>query len=181
MAPTHPISTRMTPSTDIVFRAPDAMDAGAVRKLIARSGTLDQNSFYCNILQCSHFAQTCVVAECGDEVLGWTSGYVPPQQPDTYFVWQICVAPQARSTGLARRMIRWALGRPALRDVSQIECTITADNRGSWAMFGALARDLAAPVASAPHLLRDTHFLGSHASEDKVTIGPFGIAPAQAA
>ena len=155
------------------FRAPRAEDGPVVWKMIERSGRLDGNSLYCNLLQCSHFSRTCVLAEMGDEPAGWMSAYLPPAQPGTLFVWQICTTPKARGQGLARRMILDALARPECRGVRRIECTITAGNAASWALFQSVARALDAPLASAPHFNRDIHLDGRHDSELRVTVGPF--------
>ncbi|MTH79128.1 diaminobutyrate acetyltransferase [Paracoccus aestuariivivens] len=157
----------------IKFRAPEKSDGAAVWELIAHSGSLDQNSLYCNLLQCSHFAPTCVLAERNDNVVGWLSGYVPPQQPDTYFVWQICVDAETRGQGLAQRLLRQALARDACQGVRRVECTITRDNTASWALFVGLARDLGAVIQSELHFDRQKDFRDRHASEHLVSIGPF--------
>ena len=72
--------------------------------LIAANPALDGNSLYANLLQCSHFAETCALAEQNGTLVGWMSGYRPPEQPDTLFVWQICVSEAARGQGLGKRL-----------------------------------------------------------------------------
>src|SRR5690606_16004247 len=81
----------------VTFRSPDATDGSDVYKLISRCQPLDTNSMYCNLLQCSRFAQTAVAAEMNGELVGFVSGYRLPQQPDTLFVWQVAVDKKARS------------------------------------------------------------------------------------
>ena len=73
----------------IVLREPSAEDGPAVSALIAASPPLDGNSAYCNLLQCSDFAGTCVVAEREGRLLGWISAYRPPSHRDRIFVWQV--------------------------------------------------------------------------------------------
>lgn len=152
-------------TTDHQFRSPDAQDGAAVQRLIETAGGLDTNSLYCNLLQCSHFAETCLIAERSGALTGWVSAYVPPSQPDTLFVWQICTATQARGQGLGRRMIASILNRAACRHVRHVECTITADNAASWALFGSMG-----DLTHEPHFDRDLHFGGHHASEHRVRI-----------
>jgi L-2,4-diaminobutyric acid acetyltransferase len=156
-----------------VFRSPVPGDGPKVHALIAACPPLDPNSLYCNLLQCSHFAGTCVLAERGGAVLGWVSAYVPPGMPDTLFVWQVAVDARCRGEGLAPKMIRAILGRAGLACLHRIATTITPDNEASWSLFRKLARALEAPLASAPYFLTDLHFGGSHASEHLVSIGPF--------
>jgi L-2,4-diaminobutyric acid acetyltransferase len=166
-------SSRRSPQPTVAIRPPRASDGAAVWRLIRDTDALDDNSLYCNLLQCSHFSATCAVAEMQSEVVGWMSGYVPPDKPDTLFVWQICVGEQARGRGLARRLIADVLARPESAEVQHIECTITADNAASWGLFEAIARQLGARLARRTHFSRDVHFDGLHDSEFQVTIGPF--------
>lgn len=161
------------PPDSPTFRPPSAEDGPAIWRMIEGSGALDTNSLYCNLLQCTDFAGTCVLVEQGGAPLGWMSAYVPPTRPDTLFVWQVCTAPEARGQGLARRMIRSVLARPACRDLRHVECTITRANAPSWGLFRSLARDLCAPIQSELHFSRETHLGGRHDSEMRVTIGPF--------
>jgi L-2,4-diaminobutyric acid acetyltransferase len=57
--------------------------------------------------------------------------------------------------------------------VRHIISTITSDNKGSWAMFRAIASDLGAPMDDDAHFEREAHFDGRHATEHLVEIGPF--------
>lgn len=160
-------------TTPTRFRAPLDIDASRVWSLIEATPALDDNSLYANLLQCSDFAATCALAERGDELLGWMSGYVPPSRPDTLFVWQICVSDAARGLGMGRRLLAEALSRPANAHIHQLACTITADNTASWALFASVARALDAPLQRVERFDTVAHFAGAHASEFGVTIGPF--------
>ena len=70
----------------LVFRKPTMDDGSDVWNLIQDINKLDDNSMYCNLLQCSHFAETCALALEGDAIVGWMSGYRPPSATDTLFV-----------------------------------------------------------------------------------------------
>lgn len=156
------------------IRQPRGTDGANVWSLIGATATLDDNSLYCNLLQTTHFASTCAIAEIGEEVAGWVSGYIPPEKPDTLFIWQVCVGEAARGLGLGRRLIGDVLMRPACRSVTALECTITHDNEASWGLFGAIARRLDAQMREIDMLDTQTHFEGRHDSEYVVRIGPFG-------
>ncbi|SMQ60231.1 diaminobutyrate acetyltransferase [Devosia lucknowensis] len=156
-----------------LVRPPNPEDGPAVWQLIKATPSLDSNSLYCNLLQCTHFAQTCAIAERNGDVVGWASGHVLPKQPDTLFIWQVCVADAARGSGLAKRLILDVLARPARAQISRLQCTITQDNTASWALFGSLARDLGAQMEQVPCFRREQHFAETHESELGVSIGPF--------
>ena len=170
-----------TPKGTVRLRSPEASDGTAVQALIARCAPLDQNSLYMNLIQCDHFAETCVLAECDGEVLGWISAHVPPGRSDTIFVWQVAVDARARGMGLGRRMLAALLDRPACARVRRLETTITRDNDGSWALFRSFARRLGGDLTHAPHFEREAHFGGAHATEHLVTIALDAAADRKAA
>ena len=55
---------------DITFRKPESQDGSRVHKLISECKPLDENSVYCNLLQCTHFADTSVAAEMDGDLVG---------------------------------------------------------------------------------------------------------------
>ncbi len=156
-----------------LYRKPRDRDGAAVHRLIARCRPLDENSRYCNLLQCTHFADTSAAAELDGELMGFVSGYRVPERPDTLFIWQVAVDDRARGKGLARGLLRDILSRPGARDLGHLETTITRDNEASWALFRSLARSLGAPLQTRTLFERDAHFAGQHEDEVLVRIGPF--------
>lgn len=157
-----------------VLRMPTAKDGAAVYDLIAQCPPLDTNSMYCNLLQCSHFSETSIAAESNDDIVGFISGYIQPNQPDTLFIWQVAVGEKARGQGLAGRMLKEILSRSVATEVRYIETTITPDNRASWALFESLANKLGAELNQSVMFERQQHFAGQHETEMLVRIGPFG-------
>lgn len=153
-----------------VLRKPTSEDGAAVWELISACKPLDENSMYCNLIQCDHFADTCVLAELDGKVLGWVSGHVPPSDPTTVFAWQVAVSKEARGMGLGFKMLNELIAREACNEVTDLQTTITSDNDASWALFRKFARRIGAPLASAPHFKQDEHFNGAHATEYMVTI-----------
>ncbi|MCH8551095.1 MAG: diaminobutyrate acetyltransferase [Natronospirillum sp.] len=157
----------------ITLRTPNPEDGPLVSDLIANCPPLDTNSRYCNLLQCSHFGDTCVAAWMDDELVGFVSGYILPRQPDTYFLWQIAVAAAARGQNLAQRMIHQALALPACSAVTQLQTTITDDNEASKRVFTKLAERRSTGITNEPFFTREVHFAGQHDTEYLYTIGPF--------
>jgi L-2,4-diaminobutyric acid acetyltransferase len=112
--------------------------------------------------------------------VGWISGYRPPHDPSTLFVWQVAVHAKARGTGLAAKMLLALLDRPGLRDVRFIRTTVTPDNEPSRALFRSVARRSDAPIREGGGFERDTHFGGRHESERLIVIGPMAARRATA-
>lgn len=144
----------------------------AVFSLISSCPPLDTNSSYCNLLQCSHFANTSVAAEKAGYLVGFISGYIIPDRPDTLFIWQVAVSEQARGLGLASRMLEHILNRSRSTSIQYLETTITQENDASWALFKRLSRSYNANFTSSIWMDRDKHFEGLHDSEELVRIGP---------
>lgn len=157
----------------IELRTPTADLGAAVAQLIRECPPLDPNSTYCNLLQCSHFAETSVAAMRQGELIGFISGYRIPEQPDTLFIWQVAVSEKARGKALATRMLEHILTRPNSQDITHLETSITPDNQASWALFKGLAKRLDTPITSSVLFDKERHFSGAHDSELLVRIGPF--------
>ncbi|WP_328585429.1 diaminobutyrate acetyltransferase [Croceicoccus estronivorus] len=149
-----------------------AEDGPAVTALIASCPPLDPNSAYCNLLQCSHFSDTCIVAECDGKVVGWISGYRLPQDASRFFVWQVAVSSSQRGRGLAGKMLDGLLERDEATGVTHVLTTVTRDNDASRAMFRNWANRHDAPLNESELFDRDRHFAGKHDSEWQIAIGP---------
>ncbi|WP_300380572.1 diaminobutyrate acetyltransferase [Henriciella sp.] len=164
------------PGNDGLFiGAPASEDGAAVHDLIANCPPLDTNSLYMNLIQTTHFDQTCALAREGDEVIGWVSGHIPPQEPDVFFLWQVAVGEKARGKRIPKRLVADIFSRAACRNVKYLKTTITPDNDASWGLFKSIARWLDAPLNESDFFDKDRHFKGRHDSEILVTIGPFEL------
>lgn len=125
---------------------------------------------YCNLIQCDHFGDTCILAEMDGEAVGWISAYIMPSDPETLFVWQVAVSSKARGEGLGTRMLSELCTRDECKDVNRLQTTITINNDASWALFGRFAKSQNGKLRSEPHYTREDHFDGRHATEHMVTI-----------
>jgi L-2,4-diaminobutyric acid acetyltransferase len=161
-----------TGGQNVSLRPPDSSDGGALQQLIRACPPLDANSLYCNLLQCTHFAGTSVVAESGSDLLGAITGYLVPGREDTLFIWQVAVAESARGQALGRRMLNHILARPRCAPVSHLETTVTGSNAASWALFEGFARRLGCELRRSPLFDRSIHFGGQHETEILARIGP---------
>ncbi len=152
---------------------PEITDGYAVNKLVSQTPPLDTNSTYCNLLQCSHFADSSVIAKRDHQVIGFISGYQKPGDNQTLFIWQVAVAKAAQGEGLASQMLESLLTRKNLDSVKYLETTITQDNKASWGLFNRLARTHNAELNTSDYFDQEKHFKGDHDSEVLVRIGPF--------
>lgn len=155
------------------FRRPTAEDAQGIAALIASCPPLDINSLYCNLLQCTHFAATCIVAERHGVVEGWVSGYRPPDDAESLFVWQVAVHERARGMGLGGAMLARLFSRDQRSPPRWLKTTVTASNQNSRRMFARFARQRGADMQIDRWFDRVRHFGGSHESEELISIGPF--------
>ncbi len=161
---------------DLIFRTPTALDAAAVFELVKACPPLDANSLYCNLLQCTHFAATCILAERGGEMKGWVSAYRLADDPDTLFVWQVAVQAQARGQGLGGDLLHALLQLPAMSGVARLMTSVTPSNLVSRKMFARFAEQNGWACTIRPWFDSQTHFGGTHESEDVICIGPLSSA-----
>src|SRR5690606_9671593 len=90
---------------------------------------LDEHSPRSIRLQATYFACTSAVAERGENVVGWATGHILPEQTDTLFVWQVCVSDDASDDHhLGSRLVADVLSRPVCDGVTTLQCTIRDDD-----------------------------------------------------
>ncbi|WP_223839633.1 diaminobutyrate acetyltransferase [Saccharopolyspora pogona] len=159
---------------------PVVSDGPELYRITRDSAVLDVNSSYAYLLWCRDFAQTSAVARIDGAVVGFVTGYVRPDAPDTLVVWQIAVDASQRGGGVAGRLLGHLVDRVLPRGVRYLETTITADNSASIRLFTALARKRAANLERS-ELFTAGLFPDAHLGEDLYRIGPFEPVPAAAA
>lgn len=93
---------------------------------------------------CEIFAGTSVVAyeEDSKNPVGFISGYIRPDAPDTLFIWQVAVHESQRGQGLATKMLFELLERQVCKSVEYIEATVSPSNKPSQNLFLGLAQKL---------------------------------------
>lgn len=156
----------------ITLTPPNDTDGHSVFSLVEQCPPLDTNSLYCNLLQCSHFSNTSVIAKSNGKTVGFISGYLLPRQNNTLFIWQVAVDSSARGQGLAQRMLRHIIERDVCSNITHIETTITENNGASWALFESIAKHYSAPLVRSVMFDKKEHFSGAHDSELLARIGP---------
>lgn len=161
----------------IVLREPESEDGARLHRLVSECPPLDENSVYCNLLQCSHFSQTCCVAEKDGKLVGFVSGYLHPKEEGVYFLWQVGVHPDAAGHGLGKRMMKHILARDVCRGVHTMHTTITPSNEPSRGLFASFARSEGAEMKEEP-FFTEKHFAGTGKEpENLFRIGPLSTPP----
>lgn len=153
------------------LRKPTRKDGIGLHMLVRLNPPLDMNSAYCNVLQCDHFADTCIVAEKEGELVGYVTGYRKPRTPHVYFLWQVGVSPAGRGHGLATRMIQAILSREFCRGVTELQTTVTPSNVASRRLFARLAEREGAEMNEEPDHF-SASMLGGKESESLFRIAP---------
>ncbi len=149
---------------ETIIRKPQASDGFKIHQLIASSPPLDLNSVYSYYLLSEHFRDTCVVAEHGEEVVGFISAYYIPERNNTLFVWQVVVDKVLRGQRIAGRMLNNLLQRFEPGDLSYVEVTVNPSNTASRRLFESLAKEHATTMEEEVFL--DAAAFGSGANHE---------------
>ena len=131
--------------TALTLRTPTLTDGADICELVENTKPLDPNSCYTYLLLSTHFADTCVVAQDEDEIVGFVSAYRPPKADDVLFVWQVAVKSTARGRGIATAMLNELVERENCKDIAYVEATVTPSNAPSQGLFRSLAKAHNAP------------------------------------
>lgn len=157
----------------LVLRVPTEDDGKAIWKLIKETGVLDLNSSYSYLMWAKFFDQTSVVVEANGQIVGFISGFIQPNAPDTLFIWQVAVDETQRKKGLASRMLQAILHRHVCRNIRYLEATVGTSNEASEALFQKIARDLETACHVTAFFTEDQFPGKGHEDERLFKIGPF--------
>lgn len=155
----------------LLIRHAKTEDGQKIWRLVKSSGILDLNSAYCYLLLCTHFNNTCLVAETDNEVIGFVTAYKIPDNETTLFIWQTGVAEQARGQGIAKKLLHTLLGSSHCKNINKIQATISPSNTASMALFRALARELETGLVEEKYFDSGLFPGQQHEKENLVTIG----------
>jgi diaminobutyrate acetyltransferase len=160
----------------VTITEPDSSDGASLWRLTRASRVLDVNSSYAYLMWCRDFAGTSAVARVDGTVVGFVTGFLRPQAPDTVMVWQVAVDAKQRGRKLAARMLHAIVDRLRPRGVHWMHTTISPGNEASIRLFTALARDRGTGIERhalfAPEDFPIEESDG-HEAEDLYVIGPF--------
>lgn len=153
---------------DATFRTPVVADGHRMWEIARDTGVLDLNSTYAYVLWAREFSRSSVVVEVDGTVVGFVTGFIRPEEPDTVFVWQVGVEANQRGKRLAARLINalFELCGPA---IVRLRTTISPDNEASQKLFSSVARDRGMQLRTEAYLAAADLGEG-HEPEDLYTI-----------
>ncbi|MFH8611338.1 diaminobutyrate acetyltransferase [Streptomyces sp. NPDC018029] len=156
--------------------SPVVADGATIWRIARDSKVLDLNSSYSYLLWCRDFAATSVVARDADgEPVGFITGYIRPERPNTLVVWQVAVDHAQRGRGLAGALLDGLTSKVAAgRALTAVETTITPGNTASERLFTSYAARHGASLERT--VLFDAGLFpdGGHEPEVLYRIGPLG-------
>ncbi|SDC19742.1 diaminobutyrate acetyltransferase [Pelagirhabdus alkalitolerans] len=155
----------------IQYASPQLEDGKKMWQLASHT-TLDDNSAYKYIMMCQYFKETCVVAKDNQNVLGFITGFIPPENPNTVFVWQISVDPNHSGKGIASKLLKQLVSQVKSKGVNYVEATITPSNKASQALFKKLATSFDTDYQVESFLTQDLFPDETFEEELKYRIGP---------
>lgn len=157
--------------SEINICKPSKKDAQKIYKLVKSTKVLDVNSEYLYLLQTTHFRDICSVATYEDKVIGFVSGYMIPNEPNTLFIWQVAVDSDFRGNDLARRLIMDIIQREDL-NVNYLHTTVSPSNNSSIRVFEKVANHYETQMNSM-EFFEASDFTNQHEEEVLYKIGPF--------
>ena len=153
------------------IREPRGGDALPIWQAVTATPELDNNSWYCYLLLCTHFADTCAVASDDTGMVGFITGFASGRDSSTWFVWQLWVQPELRGQGVAAKLAEHVVGQDASR-FRAVQATVDPKNLGSMTFIRELAQRRNATMRVEPYL--GAHLFpaaeGPHGQEDLVTL-----------
>lgn len=137
--------------------------------LMANRPYVGLNSRYTYFLLARDFSDTCVVAEHNGKIIAFSSGYVPPSRPDTFFNWETVVHRNYRGHNLQKRML---LHQIEITNAEYFEGTVNPSNIISKRNFCELAELLNAKCEERTLFDEEDFENDGHEAEVLYRIGP---------
>ncbi len=154
-----------------VIRNITVEDIGEVYKLlVANRPYVGLNSRYTYLLLARDFSDSCMVAEFDKKIVAFSSGYVPPGRPDTFFSWEVVVEEKYRGNGLQKKLLLKQISQKA---VKFLEATVNPSNEASKRNYEEIAKMLQTTCKEALLFGEADFEHDGQEAEFLLTIGPF--------
>jgi L-2,4-diaminobutyric acid acetyltransferase len=155
---------------EFTIRNVETADVKEVYKLLtANRPYVGLNSRYTYFLLAKDFQETCAVALYSGRIVAFSSGYIPPPRPDTFFSWEVVVDKDFRGYGLQKKLIFHHLKATGAK---YFEGTVNPSNEASKKNFLAIARQLNAKHQENVLFSEEDFENDGHEAEILYRIGP---------
>lgn len=134
---------------------------------------LDVNSSYSYLLWGKYFNETSIIADFDGKAIGFVTGFLKPDSPNTLFVWQVAVDPTYRGNGLATKLIIGLIHKLKNRNIQYLEATVTPSNEPSSNLFKGIANRYETKCLINECFTENQFPEPTHEAEYAYTIGPF--------
>ena len=123
-----------------IIRHPEKKDGLAIYRLVKKTKVLDVNSSYLYNLIGEHFSKTSLVITDKNSVVGFISGYLLPDKPDTLFIWQVGLDESLRGKGMAKKLVT-KLIQIHSDTITTVHTTVSPSNVPSNKLFDSIAKE----------------------------------------
>ncbi len=163
----------MEPDLKFKIRKVTLPDMKEVYNLLAANRPyVGLNSRYTYFLLAKDFSDTCLVAEHDKKVIAFSSGYIPPMRPDTFFSWEIVVHKDYRGNGLQLSLFYKHI---KMTGAKFFEGTVNPSNEVCKANFEKLAKLLGAKLKREILFSKEDFENDEHEEEVLYRIGPINF------
>ena len=140
--------------------------------LVANRPYVGLNSRYTYLLLAKDFSDTCLIAEHDKKVIAFSSGYIPPARPNTFFSWEIVVHKDYRGNGLQLSLLRNQI---KMTGAKFFEGTVNPSNEFCKDNFEKLAKSLGAKLRKGILFSKEDFENDGHEEEVLYRIGPISF------
>lgn len=128
------------------------------------------NSRYTYLLLAKDFSETCMVAEAGEKIIAFSSGYIPPHRGNTFFNWEIVVDKEYRGRGLQKDLLLKQINHEG---IEFLEATVNPSNEASKRNYLEITRLLKTECHKSILFFEEDFENDLHEGEVLYKIGPF--------
>jgi L-2,4-diaminobutyric acid acetyltransferase len=129
-------------SQEVVLRQCTSSDVAQIVRFVAECPPLDVHSSFTYWVTFQYWGEMCFVASAGERIIGYVSALGSGHSSDVFYLWQIGVSEDRRSTGLAQRLVAAVTKAGRGRGFREMQVSIAPENESSLRTFTRFATSL---------------------------------------
>jgi L-2,4-diaminobutyric acid acetyltransferase len=127
---------------DVQLRSCSPDDVEEIVNFVASCPPLDLHTSFTYWVTTQYWGDMCFVALLEGRIVGYASAIGSGREDGTLYLWQVGVADELRSAGLAQRLISSVADASRARGFSKLQVTIAPGNEASLRAFSRFAASL---------------------------------------